>query len=111
VHRHAAARHGDVLSDEPHRAGQLDPLAVDEKPGVAERRADLRVLGDPGDVLAEGSTGLVVPRGGRLVALVGVDDVVVVDTPDAVLVTTRDRAQDVKTLVDRLRDLGRDDLT
>jgi mannose-1-phosphate guanylyltransferase len=73
--------------------------------------ADLRVLGDPGDVLAEGSTGLVVPRGGRLVALVGVDDVVVVDTPDAVLVTTRDRAQDVKTLVDRLRDLGRDDLT
>ncbi len=72
---------------------------------------DLRVLGDPADVLAEASTGLVVPRSGRLVALVGVDDVVVVDTPDAVLVTTRDRAQDVKALVDRLRDAGRADLT
>ena len=33
--------------------------------------------------------GLVVPAGGRLVAVVGLDDVVVVDTPDAVLVTTR----------------------
>ena len=37
----------------------------------------------PADVLAEARTGLVVPRSGRLVALVGVDDVVVVDTPDA----------------------------
>jgi mannose-1-phosphate guanylyltransferase len=72
---------------------------------------DLRVLGDAAQVLAESSTGLVVPRSGRLVALVGVDDVVVVDTPDAVLVTTRDRAQDVKALVDRLRDAGRADLT
>ena len=61
-------------------------------------------------MLAEASTGLVVPRGGRLVALVGVDDVVVVDTPDAVLVTTRERAQDVKALVDRLRQ-ARPDLT
>lgn len=72
---------------------------------------ELRVLGDPADVLAESSTGLVVPRSGRLVALVGVDDVVVVDTPDAVLVTTRAHAQDVKALVDRLRDAGREDLT
>jgi mannose-1-phosphate guanylyltransferase len=70
----------------------------------------LRVLGDASDVVAEASTGLVVPEGGRLVALVGVDDIVVVDTPDALLVTTRDRAQDVKALVDRLRAEGRDDL-
>ena len=71
---------------------------------------DLVVLGDGGDVLAEASTGLVVPRSERLVALVGVDDVVVVDTPDVVLVTTRERAQDVKALVDRLRQ-SRPDLT
>jgi mannose-1-phosphate guanylyltransferase len=71
---------------------------------------DLRVLGDAADVMAESSTGLVVPRSGRLVALVGVDDVVVVDTPDAVLVTTRDRAQDVKALVERLRE-SRPELT
>ena len=71
---------------------------------------DLLVLGEGEDVLAEDSSGLVVPRGGRLVALVGVDDIVVVDTPDALLVTTRERAQDVKALVDRLR-TSRPDLT
>ena len=71
----------------------------------------LRVLGDADAVLAEASSGVVVPRSGRLVALVGVEDIVVVDTPDAVLVTTRARAQHVKELVDRLRESGRDDLT
>jgi mannose-1-phosphate guanylyltransferase len=70
----------------------------------------LLVLGDDEDVVADASSGLVVPRGGRLVAVVGVDDIVVVDTPDALLVTTRARAQDVKVLVDRLRE-SRPDLT
>lgn len=41
----------------------------------------------------------------------GVDDIVVVDTPDAVLVTTRDRAQDVKKIVEKLKLSGREDLT
>lgn len=41
----------------------------------------------------------------------GLDDVVVVDTPDAVLVTSRARAQQVKAVVDALRAAGRDDLT
>ena len=39
----------------------------------------------------------------RLVGAVGVDNLVIVDTPDAVLVSHRDRAQDVKHLVDQLR--------
>jgi mannose-1-phosphate guanylyltransferase len=42
---------------------------------------------------------------------VGLDDIVVVDTPDALLVTSRDRAQDVKQVVSRLRQDGRSDLT
>jgi mannose-1-phosphate guanylyltransferase len=71
----------------------------------------VQVLGDSAEVLAEDSTGVVVARGDRLVALVGVDDLVVVDTPDALLVTTRARAQEVKRLVDRLRQSGRSDLT
>jgi mannose-1-phosphate guanylyltransferase len=71
----------------------------------------LRVLGDGDDVLAEDATGVVVPRSGRLVAVLGLDDVVVVDMPDAVLVTTRERAQEVKTLVDRLAATGRAHLT
>jgi mannose-1-phosphate guanylyltransferase / mannose-6-phosphate isomerase len=40
---------------------------------------------------------------GRLVAAVGVDDLVIVDTGDAVLVSTRDKAQAVKQVVDELR--------
>jgi mannose-1-phosphate guanylyltransferase len=71
----------------------------------------VQVLGDADLVLGEDATGLVVPRSGRLVALVGIDDVVVVDTPDALLVTTGARAQEVKALVDRLRERGRTDLT
>ncbi|HET8605115.1 MAG TPA: mannose-1-phosphate guanylyltransferase [Marmoricola sp.] len=70
----------------------------------------VRVLGDPALVDSLDCSGLVVPAAGRRVAVVGIDDVVVVDTPDAVLVTTRERAQEVKQVVDRLRRTGRDDL-
>ena len=44
---------------------------------------------------------------GRLVAAIGLDNVVVVDTADATLVARRDRSQDVKIVVDRLRAEGR----
>ncbi len=43
---------------------------------------------------------------GRLVALVGVADVIVVDTPDALLVCRRDRAQDVRRVVEELARRG-----
>ncbi len=43
----------------------------------------------------------------RLVATIGVDDLVIVDTPDATLVARKDRVQDVKTIVDTLKDAGR----
>jgi mannose-1-phosphate guanylyltransferase len=77
-----------------------------EAPGMP----GVRVLGDPAQVRATGSTGVVVPSSGRLVAVVGMDDVVVVDTPDAVLVVPRDRAQEVKRVVDALKAEGRTDL-
>jgi mannose-1-phosphate guanylyltransferase len=86
--------------------GGFDSLApTDPDPGA------VRVLGDAGLVVAEDSTGLVVPASGRVVVVVGLDDVVVVDTPDALLVTTRGRAQDVKALVARLQETGHADLT
>ncbi len=78
---------------------------------LGDAAGDVRVLGDADLVSADAATGLVVPGSGRLVALVGVDDVVVVDTPDALLVTTRAHAQEVKAIVDRLRETGRADLT
>ena len=71
----------------------------------------LRVLGDVDLVLAKDTTGVVIPGSGRTVAVLGLDDIVVVDTPDALLVTTRERAQDVKALVDLLKATGRADLT
>ncbi|MEP7737296.1 sugar phosphate nucleotidyltransferase [Nocardioides sp. 31GB23] len=69
----------------------------------------MTVLGDA-DVRVVDASGLVV-AGGRTVAVVGLDDVVVVDTPDALLVTTRERAQDVKAVVAALKESGRADLT
>jgi mannose-1-phosphate guanylyltransferase len=55
-------------------------------------------------LLLKDSYGMVtVPHTGRLVALLGLKDVIVVDTPDALLVCARDRAQDVKQLVDELK--------
>jgi mannose-1-phosphate guanylyltransferase len=71
----------------------------------------LKVLGEVDLVLARDTTGVVVPGGGRMVAVLGLDDIVVVDTPDALLVTTRARAQDVKALVDQLKTTGRASLT
>ncbi|RIV34474.1 mannose-1-phosphate guanylyltransferase [Micromonospora radicis] len=63
------------------------------------------------EVLLRDSTGMVVvPQSGRLVASVGVRDLIVVDTPDALLVCPRDRAQDVKTIVDALKERGEEKL-
>ncbi|WP_203336856.1 mannose-1-phosphate guanylyltransferase [Nocardioides limicola] len=73
--------------------------------------AGLTVLGEAETVLGVESSGLVIPGGDRVVAVIGLDDVVVVDTPDALLVTTRAHAQQVKGIVARLKDAGRSDLT
>jgi mannose-1-phosphate guanylyltransferase len=73
--------------------------------------AGLKILGEADLVLARDTTGVVIPGSGRTVAVLGLDDIVVVDTPDALLVTTRERAQDVKALVDLLKAGGRADLT
>lgn len=47
-----------------------------------------------------------VPGSGRLVSMLGVDDLVIVDMPDTLLVTTRARSQEVKRLVKKCRDAG-----
>jgi mannose-1-phosphate guanylyltransferase/mannose-6-phosphate isomerase len=60
-----------------------------------------------GDVLLEGCTDSYARSDGMLTAVVGLRDVVVVTTEDAVLAMHRDRAQDVKKIVERLRRAGR----
>jgi mannose-1-phosphate guanylyltransferase/mannose-6-phosphate isomerase len=55
-----------------------------------------------GDVMFEDSRNTLVHASGRLVTALGVDNVVIVETADAVLVADRERSQDVKKLVNRL---------
>ncbi len=56
-----------------------------------------------GDVLAEDSAGCLVRADSRLVGLLGVRDLVVVDTDDAVLIADKERVQEVKKLVQSLK--------
>ncbi|SEH30227.1 mannose-1-phosphate guanylyltransferase/mannose-6-phosphate isomerase [Magnetospirillum fulvum] len=65
-----------------------------------------------GDVVSEDlRNSYVRSEGGRLIAVIGLADVVVVGTDDAVLVTDRAHAQDVKKLVDRMHSEGRKEPT
>lgn len=64
--------------------------------------------GDVITISAHGCT--VVSRSGRIVAVAGIDGLVVIDTPDAVLVVPADQAQLVKLIVDRLTASERDEL-
>jgi len=68
------------------------------------------VLGRNAKVVSQDSTGVVVSQSRRLVSLIGVHDIVVVDTPDALLVTTKEHAQDVKKMVEHMKLEGLDDV-
>ncbi len=60
-----------------------------------------------GDVMLSGAYGCYVRADGRLVAVLGAENLVIVDTGDALLVATRERAQEVKDVVARLAKEGR----
>ncbi len=60
-----------------------------------------------GDVLLYRVKDSFVHAGSRLVAAAGVENFVIVETPDAVLVCPRDQVQDIKTIVQKLKDQGR----
>jgi mannose-1-phosphate guanylyltransferase/mannose-6-phosphate isomerase len=64
-----------------------------------------------GDVLANDSQNTLVQATSRLVALMGVQNLVVVETPDAVLVADRSRSQDVKHIVNALQRQSREEHT
>ena len=56
-----------------------------------------------GDVLARDSHGSYLRSEGRLIAAVGVENLVIIETSDALLVSTRERADDVKLAVEELK--------
>jgi mannose-1-phosphate guanylyltransferase len=65
------------------------------------------LIADGGEVITRDvKDAVIVSTTGRVIAVVGLQNVVLVDTPDAVLVCSRDRAQEVKQVVDELRDRG-----
>jgi mannose-1-phosphate guanylyltransferase len=61
-------------------------------------------------VLSESSTGVLVSETDRLIAIIGVEDLVVVDTDDVLMITTGAHAQRVKEMVNMVRQTGNEDL-
>ena len=71
---------------------------------------DVTVIGEGARVFTENASGVVVSDTKRVIALIGIKDVVIVDTGDALLVTTKQHAQRVKGAVDALKASGDTDV-
>lgn len=81
----------------------------DEIPRDADGNAAVFPRG--GTLLAEDARGLLAYSSEpQIIAALGVEDLVIVRTPDAVLVASRERAEDVKSFVERLKAAGREDV-
>jgi mannose-1-phosphate guanylyltransferase/mannose-6-phosphate isomerase len=64
-----------------------------------------------GDVMLEATRNAYVHAEHRMVSVLGLDDVIVVETADVVMVAAKDKAQDVKLLVDRIKQSARTEAT
>ncbi|PQJ91719.1 mannose-1-phosphate guanylyltransferase/mannose-6-phosphate isomerase [Photobacterium phosphoreum] len=62
-----------------------------------------------GDVLLDSTTNSYIYAQNKLVTTVGVSDLVIVETKDAILVAHKDKVQNVKNIVNRLKDMGRNE--
>ncbi len=89
----------------PLDAGWSDVGSWDALWELSEKDADGNSTS--GDVMLEGAKRSIVRGKDRLVVVMGLEDAIVIETDDAVLVATKERAQDVKKIVDRLRAAGR----
>jgi mannose-1-phosphate guanylyltransferase/mannose-6-phosphate isomerase len=85
----------------PFNAGWSDVGAWSALWNVCPRNADGNVI--QGDVIAEDTHNALLYAQYRCLATVGIDDIIVVETADAVLVASKDRAQDVKNIVKLLK--------
>lgn len=102
---YAVMEHTDKASVLPIDVGWNDVGSWSALWEVVEHDADGNA--HHGDVLAEDCRDTMAWADGRLVALLGLQDVVVVDTADAILVAHKDRVQDVKGIVSKLKAAGR----
>lgn len=72
---------------------------------------NIKILGDSDKVVSLDSAGdVVMPLSDRTIALLGVNDMVIADTPDALMIAPRARSQEVKDMVAYLDREGRDDI-
>lgn len=76
----------------------------------AANESGVTVIGETPRVYADEASGVVVTDTSRVIALIGVEDIVVVDTGDALLVTTTEHAQSVKQAVESIKAHGDDDV-
>lgn len=72
---------------------------------VSDKDAEGNVI--TGDVFAEDTSGSYLRSDHKLIATLGVKDMIVIDTGDTVMVAPRDRSQDIRAIVDRLENEGR----
>ncbi len=105
---HGIMERADRVATVPMEAGWDDIGSWESLAALLDADADGNVV--VGDATILDGRRLFVRADSRFVALIGVDDVIVVDTPDALLICRRDRAQDVKHVVKWLEARGRDHL-
>lgn len=105
---YAVMEHTRLAATVPCDVGWTDVGAWSELWRIADKDGAGNVLS--GDVVMEDSRDCYVRSEGLLTAAVGVRDLVIVATDDAILVADRNRTQDVKLIVDRLRREKRDEL-
>ena len=70
----------------------------------------MTILGDKTKILNHGCSGIIVSQTQRTISVIGMDDIVVVDTEDALLVAPRSKAQQVKDAVGEVKARGLDNL-
>lgn len=63
-----------------------------------------------GEIINIDTSDALIHKNGRLIAIVDVDNIIVVDTPDALLICSKSKAQNVKKIVERLKEEKRADL-
>jgi mannose-1-phosphate guanylyltransferase len=102
---YAVMEHTDSAVVVPLDAGWSDIGAWSSLWDVSDKDSEGNV--SKGDVIAHSTRNSYVHAEHRLVATLGVDDLVVVETKDAVLVAHKDRVQDVKKIVEQIRHDGR----
>ena len=89
-----------------HDVGDFAAIAELQSAG---HKGGLSVLGEA-NVVSDSTSGILVSETNRLIALIGLEDVIVVDTQDALLITTKAHAQQVKNMVDKLKSTGHGDV-